>query len=60
MDINVFIFIAVCWIAAGTAIYFGPRTSKRSLEEINNTYKNEIPAYKVQPKQHHKPFKAIK
>lgn len=32
---NVFIFIAVCWIASGFLILFGPRTSKRSLEEIN-------------------------
>jgi MFS transporter, putative metabolite:H+ symporter len=48
--LNVFIFIAVCWIATGIAIYFGPRTSKRSLEEINSTSQNEIIANNVQSK----------
>ncbi|MGG1691799.1 MFS transporter [Heyndrickxia ginsengihumi] len=33
--LTVFIFIAICWIASGLVVFFGPRTSKRSLEEIN-------------------------
>ncbi|TWD89646.1 putative MFS transporter [Neobacillus bataviensis] len=34
---NVFILISVVWAATAVAIFFGPRTSKRSLEEINGT-----------------------
>ncbi|WP_051348490.1 MFS transporter [Peribacillus kribbensis] len=45
---NVFIFIAAVWIASGVAITFGPRTSKRSLEEINNSYQEDISAGSVQ------------
>ncbi|WP_420491424.1 hypothetical protein [Neobacillus drentensis] len=33
--LNVFILISLVWIVSGLAIFFGPRTSKRSLEEIN-------------------------
>lgn len=34
---NVFILISVVWAATAIAIFFGPKTSKRSLEEINGT-----------------------
>lgn len=35
--LNVFILISLVWAATAVAIFFGPRTSKRSLEEINGT-----------------------
>jgi MFS transporter, putative metabolite:H+ symporter len=38
---NVFVFIAVCWIASGLVVYFGPKTSKRSLEEINGSFESD-------------------
>lgn len=37
---NVFIFIALVWVLCAVAVYFGPRTSKRSLEEINSLSPN--------------------
>jgi MFS transporter, putative metabolite:H+ symporter len=33
--LHVFILISLVWVASGLAVFFGPRTSKRSLEEIN-------------------------
>jgi MFS transporter, putative metabolite:H+ symporter len=33
---SVFIFIALCWIGSAIALGLGPRTSKRSLEELNS------------------------
>ncbi len=38
--LNVFILISLVWAATAIAIIFGPRTSKRSLEEINGTQLN--------------------
>jgi putative MFS transporter len=35
--LNVFILISLVWAATAIAIFFGPKTSKRSLEEINGT-----------------------
>jgi MFS transporter, putative metabolite:H+ symporter len=35
--LHVFILISLVWVASGLAVFFGPRTSKRSLEEINGT-----------------------
>ncbi|MCM2534174.1 MFS transporter [Neobacillus pocheonensis] len=35
--LNVFILISLVWAATAIAIFFGPHTSKRSLEEINGT-----------------------
>jgi len=39
--LNVFILISVVWALTAVAIFFGPRTSKRSLEEINGSQSNE-------------------
>jgi putative MFS transporter len=38
---NVFILISLVWALTAVAIFFGPRTSKRSLEEINGTQSNK-------------------
>lgn len=32
---KVFVFIAACWLASAIVLCFGPRTSNRSLEELN-------------------------
>ncbi|ULT58730.1 MFS transporter [Neobacillus drentensis] len=39
--LNVFILISLVWVLTAVAIFFGPRTSKRSLEEINGTQSNK-------------------
>jgi MFS transporter, putative metabolite:H+ symporter len=39
--LSVFILISVVWLLTAAAISFGPRTSKRSLEEINGTQSNK-------------------
>lgn len=43
--LNVFLLISIVWAATAIAIFFGPKTSKRSLEEINGTQsKKKYPA----------------